>query len=106
MPPNRNRAQSSLGRGQSGCHSTFGSYPRIFLETGRSIWHHRRNRPKFCRSIIKTMVNGWKRRRASVSRSAPPPRRRRYLYVLEVVADPRNGVPIHIHKNEDEHFLV
>ena len=26
--------------------------------------------------------------------------------MLEVVADPRNGVPIHIHKNEDEHFLV
>jgi uncharacterized cupin superfamily protein len=25
---------------------------------------------------------------------------------LEVVADPRNGVPIHIHKNEDEHFLA
>ena len=26
--------------------------------------------------------------------------------MLEVVADPRNGVPMHIHKNEDEHFLV
>src|SRR5258708_20567508 len=26
--------------------------------------------------------------------------------MLELVADPRNGVPIHIHKNEDEHFLV
>jgi mannose-6-phosphate isomerase-like protein (cupin superfamily) len=26
--------------------------------------------------------------------------------MLEIVADPRNGVPIHIHKNEDEHFLV
>ena len=26
--------------------------------------------------------------------------------MLEVVADPRNGVPIHVHKNEDEHFLV
>jgi mannose-6-phosphate isomerase-like protein (cupin superfamily) len=26
--------------------------------------------------------------------------------VLEVVADPRNGVPMHIHKNEDEHFVV
>jgi len=24
--------------------------------------------------------------------------------MLEVVADPRNGVPIHIHKNEDEAF--
>ena len=28
-------------------------------------------------------------------------------YVMfEVVADPRNGVPMHIHKNEDEHFLI
>src|SRR5260370_33277605 len=26
--------------------------------------------------------------------------------MVEVGADPRNGVPIHIHKNEDEHFLV
>lgn len=26
--------------------------------------------------------------------------------ILEVVADPRNGVPMHIHKNEDEHFIV
>jgi quercetin dioxygenase-like cupin family protein len=26
--------------------------------------------------------------------------------MLEVVADPRNGVPIHIHRNEDEHILV
>jgi mannose-6-phosphate isomerase-like protein (cupin superfamily) len=26
--------------------------------------------------------------------------------VLEVVADPRNGVPMHIHANEDEHFIV
>jgi mannose-6-phosphate isomerase-like protein (cupin superfamily) len=26
--------------------------------------------------------------------------------ILELVADPRNGVPMHIHKNEDEHFIV
>jgi len=26
--------------------------------------------------------------------------------MLEVVAEPRNGVPMHIHKNEDEHFIV
>jgi mannose-6-phosphate isomerase-like protein (cupin superfamily) len=26
--------------------------------------------------------------------------------MLEVVAEPRNGVPIHIHANEDEHFIV
>jgi mannose-6-phosphate isomerase-like protein (cupin superfamily) len=26
--------------------------------------------------------------------------------ILEVVADPRNGVSMHIHKNEDEHFIV
>jgi quercetin dioxygenase-like cupin family protein len=26
--------------------------------------------------------------------------------ILEVVADPRNGVPMHIHTNEDEHFIV
>jgi len=26
--------------------------------------------------------------------------------VIEVVADSRNGMPIHIHKNEDEHLLV
>jgi quercetin dioxygenase-like cupin family protein len=26
--------------------------------------------------------------------------------MLEVVADPRNGVPMHIHKHEDEHFLI
>ena len=25
---------------------------------------------------------------------------------LELVADPRNGVPMHIHNNEDEHFIV
>jgi mannose-6-phosphate isomerase-like protein (cupin superfamily) len=26
--------------------------------------------------------------------------------IFEVVADPGNGVPRHIHKNEDEHFLI
>jgi quercetin dioxygenase-like cupin family protein len=26
--------------------------------------------------------------------------------MLEVVADSRNGVPVHIHENEDEHFVV
>jgi mannose-6-phosphate isomerase-like protein (cupin superfamily) len=26
--------------------------------------------------------------------------------MLEVIADPRNGVPIHVHENEDEHFIV
>jgi mannose-6-phosphate isomerase-like protein (cupin superfamily) len=26
--------------------------------------------------------------------------------MLEIVAEPRNGVPRHVHKNEDEHFLV
>ena len=26
--------------------------------------------------------------------------------VLEVVADPGNGVPLHIHTNEEEHFVV
>jgi mannose-6-phosphate isomerase-like protein (cupin superfamily) len=26
--------------------------------------------------------------------------------MLEIVADPRNGVPMHIHKNEEEHFIV
>jgi len=26
--------------------------------------------------------------------------------MLEVIADPRNGVPMHIHQNEDEHFIV
>jgi mannose-6-phosphate isomerase-like protein (cupin superfamily) len=26
--------------------------------------------------------------------------------VLELIADPRNGVPMHIHQNEDEHFIV
>jgi len=26
--------------------------------------------------------------------------------MLELVAEPRNGVPMHIHTNEDEHFLV
>lgn len=26
--------------------------------------------------------------------------------MLEVVADPRNGVPMHIHTHEDEHFIV
>ena len=26
--------------------------------------------------------------------------------MLELVADPRNGAPMHIHKNEDEHFIV
>src|SRR5262249_33606185 len=25
---------------------------------------------------------------------------------LELIADPRNGVPMHIHQNEDEHFVV
>ena len=25
---------------------------------------------------------------------------------LELVADPRNGTPMHVHKNEDEHFIV
>ena len=26
--------------------------------------------------------------------------------MLELVADPRNGAPMHIHMNEDEHFIV
>jgi mannose-6-phosphate isomerase-like protein (cupin superfamily) len=26
--------------------------------------------------------------------------------VLECVADPRNGVPMHVHDNEEEHFIV
>jgi mannose-6-phosphate isomerase-like protein (cupin superfamily) len=26
--------------------------------------------------------------------------------MLELLIDPRNGVPMHIHKNEDEHFIV
>ena len=26
--------------------------------------------------------------------------------VLEVVAEPRNGVPMHVHAHEDEHFVV
>ncbi|WP_082012461.1 cupin domain-containing protein [Belnapia sp. F-4-1] len=26
--------------------------------------------------------------------------------MLEVIADPRNGVPMHIHANEEEHFVV
>jgi mannose-6-phosphate isomerase-like protein (cupin superfamily) len=26
--------------------------------------------------------------------------------MLEMVADPWNRIPMHIHKNEDEHFIV
>ena len=26
--------------------------------------------------------------------------------MLEVVADPRNGVPTHVHDNVDEHFII
>jgi hypothetical protein len=26
--------------------------------------------------------------------------------MLEIVADPRNGVPMHIHNNEEEHFII
>jgi len=26
--------------------------------------------------------------------------------IFEALADPRNGVPMHVHANEDEHFLV
>ena len=26
--------------------------------------------------------------------------------MLEVVADPRNGVPMHVHDNADEHFII
>jgi quercetin dioxygenase-like cupin family protein len=26
--------------------------------------------------------------------------------VLEVVANPRNGVPMHVHDNEEEHFII
>jgi len=26
--------------------------------------------------------------------------------MLELIADPRNGVPMHIHQNEDEHFII
>jgi mannose-6-phosphate isomerase-like protein (cupin superfamily) len=26
--------------------------------------------------------------------------------VIEIVADPHNGVPLHIHDNEEEHFIV
>jgi len=29
-----------------------------------------------------------------------------FYAVFEVVADPGNGVPTHIHNNEDEHFLI
>ncbi|WP_188854381.1 cupin domain-containing protein [Aureimonas glaciei] len=38
--------------------------------------------------------------RASVAETAG-------LYtMLEVVADPRNGVPLHVHANEEEHFVI
>jgi mannose-6-phosphate isomerase-like protein (cupin superfamily) len=26
--------------------------------------------------------------------------------MLEVIADPRNGVPMHVHDNEEEHFII
>jgi mannose-6-phosphate isomerase-like protein (cupin superfamily) len=26
--------------------------------------------------------------------------------MLEVLADPRNGVPMHVHDNVDEHFII
>jgi mannose-6-phosphate isomerase-like protein (cupin superfamily) len=26
--------------------------------------------------------------------------------MLEIVAEPRNGVPMHVHENEEEHFIV
>jgi mannose-6-phosphate isomerase-like protein (cupin superfamily) len=26
--------------------------------------------------------------------------------MLEVIADPRNGVPMHVHDNADEHFII
>jgi hypothetical protein len=26
--------------------------------------------------------------------------------MLDLIADPRNGAPMHVHKNEDEHFIV
>ena len=26
--------------------------------------------------------------------------------VIEIVADPHNGVPLHVHNNEEEHFIV
>lgn len=26
--------------------------------------------------------------------------------MIEIVADPRNGVPMHVHANEEEHFLI
>jgi mannose-6-phosphate isomerase-like protein (cupin superfamily) len=26
--------------------------------------------------------------------------------MLELVADPQNGAPMHVHKNEDEHFVL
>ena len=26
--------------------------------------------------------------------------------MLEIVADPRNGVPMHVHDNEEEHFII
>ena len=26
--------------------------------------------------------------------------------MLELIADPRNGVPMQIHQNEDEHFII
>jgi mannose-6-phosphate isomerase-like protein (cupin superfamily) len=26
--------------------------------------------------------------------------------VLEVIAEPRNGVPMHVHDNEEEHFII
>lgn len=29
-----------------------------------------------------------------------------FYTMLELIADPRNGVPMHIHQNEDEHFII
>src|SRR5262249_13831690 len=43
--------------------------------------------------------------RFTIHVSAEETEGRRYT-MLEMVADPRNRIPMHNHKNEDEHFIV
>src|ERR1700738_969034 len=104
MPPNRNTTRRNLVLARAvRTPLQLWHQPENFLEAGRSIWHHRRNRPKFYRSNgewLETTPG----ERFTIRTSA---KETKGVYtMLEVVADPRNGVPIHIHKNEDKHFLV
>src|SRR3984893_10630590 len=108
MPPNRNTTRRNLVLARAvRAPLQLWHQPENFLEAGRSILASSKKSTEVL--SINHQDNGeWLEttpgERFTIRTSA---KETKGMYtMLEVVADPRNGVPIHIHKNEDEHFLV